>query len=221
LNTAERQLLNGNVDCLMAGKLIVLNGGSSAGKSSVALEFQELAADCWIHLGIDMFWYALPQSQIDLQQVRPEYYTWDVEIDANGLEWLSVTPGPLLESAMHARYLAIKVYLDEEMNVISDDLIWTRDWLVDLLRIFDGYEVWLVGLHVTDDEGARREIERSDRIAGANRGSARAAHADLEYDFELDTTNIPVRTLARELHEKYTACPDPSAFGRLRKRFLA
>lgn len=107
----------------MAGKLIVLNGGSSAGKSSVALEFQELASECWMHLGIDAFWGALPHSQLDLQQVRPECYTWDVTVDADGLEWLSVTPGPLLEKAMHARYLAIRVFLDAGINVISDDLI--------------------------------------------------------------------------------------------------
>jgi chloramphenicol 3-O phosphotransferase len=205
----------------MKGKLIVLNGGSSAGKSTVALEFQELASECWMHLGIDMFWYAIPQSQLDLQQVRPEYYTWDIIVDADGLEWLSVTPGPILDTAMHARYLAIRVYLDAGMNVISDDLIWTRGWLVDLLQTFDGYEVWMVGIHVSDDEGARRESERSGRIAGSNRGSARAAHADVEYDFELDTTEIPIAGAARELHEKYQACRHPGAFGRLRARFCS
>lgn len=204
----------------MTGKLIVLNGGSSAGKSSMALDFQELASEFWMHLGIDAFWGALPLSQLDLQQVRPEYYTWDVTVDADGLEWLSVTPGPLLEKAMHARYLAIRVVLDEGINVISDDLIWTRDWLVDFLSIFDGYEVWLVGLHVSDEEGARREGERTGRIAGASRGSAVAAHADMEYDFELDTSDAVTQALARELHERYKALPGSAAFDRLRKRFI-
>jgi chloramphenicol 3-O phosphotransferase len=204
----------------MTGKLIVLNGGSSAGKSSVALEFQEFASECWMHLGIDAFWGALPHSQLDLQQVRPEYYTWDVTVDADGLEWLNVTPGPLLEKAMHARYLAIRVFLDEGINVISDDLIWTRDWLVDFLSTFDGYEVWLVGLHVSDEEGARRESNRTGRIAGANRGSAVAAHADMEYDVELDTTEAGTQALAQGLHEKCQALPRSTAFDRLRTRFI-
>lgn len=204
----------------MTGKLIVLNGGSSAGKSSVALEFQELASECWMHLGIDAFWGALPHSQLDLQQVRPEYYTWDLTVDADGLEWLGVTPGPILEKAMHARYLALRAFLDEGLNVISDDLIWTREWLVDLLSIFDGYEVWLVGLHVSDEEGARRERERGGRIDGANRGSAVAAHADMEYDFELNTTGVAPQVLAREVYEKYQALPRPTAFNRLHRRFI-
>jgi chloramphenicol 3-O phosphotransferase len=203
----------------MKGKLIVLNGGSSAGKSSVAVEFQELVSECWMHLGIDVFWGALPQSQLDLQRARPEYYTWDITVDADRLEWLSVTPGPLLDKAMHTRYLAVRVCLDEGMNVIVDELFFTRDWLVDFLRIFEGYQVWLVGVHVSDEEGARRESERSGRTAGANRGSARAAHADLEYDFEVDTTDVPIPAVAQELHEKYQACPHPGSFDRLRERF--
>jgi chloramphenicol 3-O phosphotransferase len=174
-----------------------------------------------MHLGIDAFWYGIPPSQLDLQQVRPEYYSWDVTVTADGLPWLSLTPGPLLDKAMRARYLAIRAFLEEGVNVVTDDLIWKRDWLVDLLRIFEGFEVWLVGIHVSDEEGARRESARDLRVAGSNRGSTRAAHADAEYDFELDTTDIPVPTLARELHDSYLSYPRPAAFERLRKRFLS
>lgn len=206
---------------IVKGRLIVLNGASSAGKTSLAQAFQEIASDCWVHLGIDTFWYAIPQSQLDMQQVRPEYHTWDVVVEDDGLEWFSLTPGALLEKAMHARYLAIRAYLDEGINVISDDLIWTREWLLDLLRIFEGYQAWLVGVHVSDEEGARREAARGNRLAGVNRGSARAAHAHTEYDFEIDTTDGPMPELARELYERYQSCCQPGAFGRLRSRLLS
>ena len=202
------------------GKLIVLNGGSSSGKTAIAQAFQDLAPESWMHLGIDMFWYAIPPSQLDMQRVRPEYHTWDV-VETDGLQWFGLTPGPLLNKAMHARYKAIRVYLEDGMNVIADDLIWKRDWLVDFLRIFEGYEVWMVGIHVSDEEGARREAERYNGIPGTNRGSARAAHADAEYDFELDSTDIAVPALARELLERYQTCRHPGAFDRLRKRFLS
>ncbi|OSC36598.1 phosphotransferase-like protein [Mycobacterium decipiens] len=202
------------------GKLIILNGGSSAGKTSLALAFQDLAAECWMHLGIDAFWLALPPKQLDLARVRPEYYTWECVVEADGLEWFTVHPGPLLDRAMHARYHAIRSYLDNGMNVIADDVIWKRDWLVDALVIFGGCRVWMVGVFVSDDEGARREQERGDRYPGWNRGSARAAHADAEYDFELDTTATPVLELAREFHDRYQDGPEPTAFNRMRKRYL-
>lgn len=181
------------------GKLILLNGGSSAGKTSLALAFQDLAAECWMHIGIDLFWFALPPEQLDLARVRPEYYTWDSAVEADGLEWFTVHPGPILDLAMHSRYRAIRAYLDNGMNVIADDVIWTREWLVDALRVFEGCRVWMVGVHVSDEEGARRELERGDRHPGWNRGSARAAHADAEYDFELDTTATPVHELASRI----------------------
>jgi len=46
-----------------------------------------------------------------------------------------------------------------------------------MVRLFEGYHVTFVGVRVSDAEGARREIQRDDRHAGWNRGSARAAHA--------------------------------------------
>lgn len=102
------------------GKLILLNGGSSAGKTSLALAFQDLAAECWMHIGIDLFWFALPPEQLDLARVRPEYYTWDSAVEADGLEWFTVHPGPILDLAMHSRYRAIRAYLDNGMNVIAE-----------------------------------------------------------------------------------------------------
>lgn len=203
------------------GELIILNGGSSAGKTSLAMAFQDLAAECWMHLGIDLFWFALPPAQLDLDRVRPEYYTWDCVVEDDGLDWFTVHPGPLLDQAMHARYHAIRAYLDNGMNVIADEVIWKREWLVDALRIFEGCTVWMVGVHVSDQEGARREQKRGNRYPGWNRGSARAAHADAEYDFELDTTATPVQMLARDLHDRYRACREPTAFNRLHKRFLS
>jgi chloramphenicol 3-O phosphotransferase len=202
------------------GKLIVLNGGSSAGKTSLAQAFQDVADECWIHLGIDVFWFALPPAQLDLTRVRPEYYTWHSAVEEDGLEYFTVHPGPLLYRAMHARHHAIRAYLDHGLNVIADEVIWKRDWLLDALRIFHGCQVWMVGVHVSDAEGARREQERGNRYPGWNRGSARAAHAHVEYDFELDTTATPAAVLARRLDALHQACPEPQAFDRLQRNFL-
>lgn len=136
------------------GRLIVLNGGSSAGKTSLAQAFQNVAAECWMHLGIDVFWLALPPEQLDLARVRPEYYSWDSVVEDDGLPWFTVHPG-------------------------------------------------------------------GDRHPGWARGSARAAHADAEYDVEVDTTATPVSVLARRLYERYRSGPEPVAFDRLRMRFLS
>ena len=84
------------------------------------------------------------------------------------------------------------------------------------MRLFDGYHVTFVGVHVSDAEGARREILRGDRHAGWNRGSARAAHAHAIYDVEIDTTSLPPNVLAQQLVDRLAACPSPTAFATLR-----
>jgi hypothetical protein len=60
-----------------------------------------------------------------------------------------------------------------------------------------------VGVHVSDAEGARREILRGDRHAGWNRGSARAARAHAIYDVEIDTTSVPPNRLAQQLVDEH------------------
>jgi chloramphenicol 3-O phosphotransferase len=198
------------------GKLIILNGGSSAGKTSLGRALQDLLPDCHMLLGIDTFWLALPPAQLNLSHVSAAYYTWRSETGADGREYFVVEPGPILDQAMYARYRAIKAYLDFGLHVIADDVIWKRDWLVDMVRLFDGYHVTFVGVHVSDAEGARREILRGDRHAGWNRGSARAAHAYAIYDVEIDTTSLPPNMLAQQLVDQLAACPSPTAFATLR-----
>jgi chloramphenicol 3-O phosphotransferase len=200
------------------GRLIILNGGSSAGKTSLGKALQDRLPGCWMLLGIDAFWTALPPEQLNLSHVTPEFYSWRSEIEADGREYFVVTPGPYLDRAMIARYGAIRAYLDAGLDVIADDVVWKQDWLACATRVFDGCRVWFVGVHVADEEGARREVLRGDRHGGWNRGSARAAHTNARgiYDFEIDTTERPPHVLARDLAERIEACSEPTAFARLR-----
>jgi len=62
-------------------KLIILDGGSSAGKTSVAREFQELAPEGWMHPGNGAFWCALPLASStcsDLNEIFTGYEVWTV-----------------------------------------------------------------------------------------------------------------------------------------------
>jgi chloramphenicol 3-O phosphotransferase len=200
------------------GRLLILNGGSSAGKTSLGKALQDRLPGCWMLLGIDAFWMALPPEQLNLSHVQPEFYSWRSELEADGKEYFVVVPGPLLDRAMYARYRAILAYLDAGLDVVADDVVWKQEWLAYATRVFDGYRVWFAGVHVSDEEGARREVQRGDRHGGWNRGSARAAHRNALglYDFEIDTTDRPPHVLAREVEARLAACPEPRAFARLR-----
>ena len=157
------------------GKLVILNGGSSGGKTSLGRAMQDLLPECYMLLGIDAFWLALPPEQLNLSHAPPEYYSWRSETGPDGLDYFAIEPGPILDQAMYAHYRAIRAYLDAGLNVIADDVVWKREWLVDMVRLFEGYDVTFVGVRVSDADGARREIQRGDRHAVSNRGCARSA----------------------------------------------
>jgi chloramphenicol 3-O phosphotransferase len=201
------------------GTLIILNGGSSAGKTTLGRALQDSMDECYLLLGIDVFWFSLPQRQLDLDRVDPEYYSWEVSLE-NGLEYFKVTPGPILDRVMAGRYLAIRQFLDLGFNVVADDVIWKREWLLQALRVFDGYRVFFVGVFVSDAEGARREIARGDRHPGWDRGSARFAHHDASYDFTVDTTDHDPQQCAREIKSALANNAQPKAFEEMRRLFI-
>ena len=201
------------------GALIILNGGSSAGKTSLARALQDaLLPETWLLLGIDAFWLSLPPKQLDLERVEPEYYSWESHVEG-GREYLRIFPGPILDRLMSGRTQAIARFLDLGFNVVADDVIWKREWLLDALRIFAPFRVVFVGVFVSDEEGARREVQRGDRHPGWDRGSARFAHHDAIYDLRIDTTHQSPWGCAAEIKQALAGGLRPSAFDQMRRQF--
>ena len=120
---------------------------------------------------------------------------------------------------MYARYRVIKAYLDGGLNVISDDVLWKREWLEDAVTLLAGYDVVFVDARVSDAEGACREEIRGDRHPGWDRGSQRMAHRDALYDEEIDTTYDTPKTSAAKIFGFLESGLPASAFVRLRERF--
>ncbi len=200
------------------GTLIILNGGSSAGKTSLGKCLQDMLDETYLLLGIDAFWFSLPPKQLDLERVEPRYYSWEATVEG-GLEYFRIIPGPLLDKVMRARYKAIAAFLDAGMNVIADDVIWKRQWLLDALELLAAYRVFVVGVYVSDPEGARREELRGDRHPGWDRGSARYAHRDVTYDLKVDTTHESPELAARTIKAAWDSGLEPMAFEQMRRKY--
>ncbi len=180
------------------GKLIILNGGSSAGKTSLAKAFQSISDETFLLMGIDLFWFTLPPKQTDLQKVEPEYYSWAIE-ESDGKPVFHILPGPILDQLMIGRYQAIAAYLQLGFNVIADDVIWKRLWLEECLKAIEPYQTFFIHVYCSDEEGSRREQLRGDRYPGWHRGSAYYSNSDAIYDLEIDTSIDCPETCAAKL----------------------
>ncbi|GGI81722.1 chloramphenicol phosphotransferase CPT family protein [Legionella impletisoli] len=210
------------------GQLVILNGGSSAGKTSTCAAFQDLAEKPYVRLGIDRFWSSIPPKQMQLDSVSPDYYTAKTYYQDNK-PYFHVSPGPVLDQVMYASYDAIAAYLDLGINVISDQIFWKPEWLIRALDAFKPFKVYMIALYVSDEEGARRERARSvvgakDTSAGGrpdgwNRCSALVTHKDMIYDLEVDNTTISIMETASRIKHFIDKTNDPTAFQTLYQRY--
>lgn len=205
---------------MSSGKLVIINGGSSAGKTSMAQEFQEIAAEPYFLLGIDCFWFSMPQKFIDLDRVTPEHYGWCQEKTDEGVEYFRILPAHYLNENMLARYKAMTGYLDRGLNVLADEVLWSRDWLIESLKVFEPYTCYYVGVFCDDDELSRREIQRGDRWLGWARGSNIYAHKDAIYDLKIDSSKLTPLECAELIKRFIEENPHPTAMTEMRKKFL-
>lgn len=195
------------------GKLIILVGGSSAGKTSLAKALQGEMPELYLLMGIDMFWLSLPPKQLNLDTVESDYYRWTME-EMDGKDLFRIVPGPILDELMIGRYPAMRAYLDRGFNIIADEVLWKKLWLDECIKALESYEVTFIRVYCSDEEGARREKVRGDRHAGWNRGSAYYSDLNCIFDLEIDTTSDAPDVCAHRLAQQLSSL-QPNAFRKM------
>lgn len=184
----------------MSGVMIIVNGPSSAGKSSLVRELQSLWPRPLYAVGTDAVVMGWPEHFVlDHDESDPEK-----EDDA-----LRVVPGvgppPSWNLKRSQTYLTISRHAHEAWVAMSQSGI---DLIADLCLSDPGLReqalgllaggFW-VGVTCDVDELVRREAERGDRYVGFASGTSATAHRDMHYDLVVDTTSTPTQELARQV----------------------
>lgn len=185
-------------------RVIVLNGTSSAGKTSLAKALQSLWAEPLHHVQLNAFLDMEPPGYWAGWEARGKHAT-DLMLDA-------------LCGAMHA---TVREYARHGQGVIFDTAITNArarqlfaDDLADL-------PVHLVGVHCDLAELARRETARGNRTSGLAASQFDWIHQKMQYDFEVDTTDQAPETAAAEIANWLASGPTPSAMCELRAQLNA
>ena len=150
------------------GKIIILNGVSSAGKSTLARTLQGRLSEPFYILANDTFCDMSPDKFIDI----------DAHVTYN--------------TALKGMYHAIKAFSDIGINVIADDVFLKEDnydRLGECLGLVYDYPVLFVQVTCPLEELRRREIERGDRGIGQGEGQLAILDPQDGYDITVDTHN--------------------------------
>jgi chloramphenicol 3-O phosphotransferase len=183
------------------GRVVILNGASSVGKSTLIREFVESRAatgDCWIPVGIDDFIAKLPWQWFDIPKVRGPYGQDGLRFEGRA-DRMVPTVGGLGRRLFAVYRRVVATWARGGFNVVVGEVTFDREAAMDWEEALDGIAVTWIGIRCDPDEAAARERIRGDRVIGLARGLSRVVHAHLAYDLELDTTRATPEELVREM----------------------
>jgi chloramphenicol 3-O phosphotransferase len=190
---------------MATGKIIILNGTSSAGKTSIARALQDRLADPYLEVGLDKFIWMLPRRYLD----RP---LWD---DVLGLNVTAGATGHWLVAGMHRTIATLSA---AGIHVIADHVLVEPAWLLECVRLFCDPPALLVGVRCPLAVIEERERARKDRTLGQARAQFEAVHAHGLYDVEVDTSVSTPEECAGQIEAWLTSGEAPTALRRMRDK---
>lgn len=174
-----------------APRVVLLNGGSSSGKTTLARELQTSLPGVWLRLGIDTLVAACPPSLLSPDGL-------DVAADGTVTSGPEFTKAELHWMAALARIAELGGNIVIEDNFVSGPASQQR-WSHALRNV----DVRWIGVHCPPAVAQRREKSRGDRPAGMAADQAERVHVGIYYDFEVDTETRSVTENAAAIRRQF------------------
>lgn len=174
------------------GRILLLNGTSSSGKSTLAAALLEAFSEPWSLMAVD-----------DFHRRRARKPMSDAAF------------APIFQRTVLGFHRAVAGLASAGNDVVVDHILGESWRLRDCAAVFDGYPAYLVGVHCAANELNRRERARGDRQIGRAAFQLGLVHAHQIYDIEVDTSRADPHALAAKIVEHVEREP-PKAFAAVR-----
>lgn len=170
------------------GKIILLNGVSSAGKTTLSKVIQSKLNIPYYHICCDDFMNMTPKHML-----------------LEGFDSLPITQGIMHE--------VIRLFSDRGHCVVVDDVILNlpeyNDWLYEYSVMFEHHSVMFVNVTCPIHELIRRQTVRGDRHPNQAQWQLEHAYIDIPYDLKVDTFEESIEKCADRI---ISFLDDPSAW---------
>ena len=143
------------------GKIILINGASSSGKSTLARQLQQTLPSPFWHFSFD---HLRDSNALPMARVRSGEFDWSAM-------------RPAVFDGFHR---CLPVLAEAGNNLIVDHIIENEMWMSDLVKLLTGLDVFFVGVHCPLPELERRERERGNRRVGEARTDYQIVHGFAE-----------------------------------------
>lgn len=201
--------------------VLLLNGTSSSGKTSIAKVLQDIMDEPFLHTGIDHFLERWPQryhvTSNDPNAPLPDGYHWLTSADGRALQELRIGPlGLQLEIGM---YQAIAAFAAVGNHVIVDDVIFDPRTLAAAARALFQTHAFFIGIRCARAIAEQREHARRDRFPGLVNAHYQQVHSHGIYDLEVDTSLLTPMECAQRVKQFLSERRQPTALHQLHQQF--
>ena len=183
----------------MSGRVIILNGGSSSGKTTLGRRLQGILPGSWLLVGIDHLLWTLP----------PRLYG-----DPDGITFTNgeVSVGSTFRSLSEGYRRAVATLAAETADLVVDEVfVRGGDEQEEWRSVLGSAATLWVGVRCSPEEAERRNVARGDRMHGLALAQALSVHAGVTYDVEVDTevltTAQAATVVARLASERFGFVP--------------
>ncbi|MER9403473.1 chloramphenicol phosphotransferase [Mesorhizobium caraganae] len=181
----------------MTAKIVVLNGVGSAGKSSIARALQTITATPFLHVQMDAFIDMLPEALQD----HADGFSFETVLE-DGKPSVVIRSGPVGARAMRGMRHAIAAMAGQGNNLIVDDVIF-NDEIAEYRGLLSAFDLHVVGVMAPLEVLEAREAARGDRMPGLARWQYHRVHKGMDYDLEVDTSQLTPLECARRIQQEF------------------
>ncbi len=214
------------------GIIILINGPSTSGKSSLKKELQKLYPTPYLNLGIDtLFVGVLPERfvtgpKLDHDIDHAEVMEGRVSHDAQGHRLFTLHIGNVGNDVIHGMHQSIAAYAKTGNDCIVDYILYQDAWLTDLCTVLKNYTIYTIGIDAPLEILEAREKSRGFTFV---EGHVRSHHESVHrlfkqhngYDLIVNTHELSAKEGAQKIYDYIASTKDPKGFKTVSNRFAS
>ena len=186
------------------GQVIILNGPSSSGKSSIQKAFQELyLPHCWAKLGIDQLLdKAMPDvtaHTMHLWQTKNSIRWVTSKTDAEKNPVITLHLGTEGEKIMRGMNAAIAAYAKAGCNVIVDYIAYDQSWIEDLKNQLQNIKTTWIKVCIPLEVLEERERIRGTSPVGHARSHYHSVYDNIHYNLTVNSAEQTPQEIATHI----------------------